>query len=53
MNAVSSVSLATLLIAAATLCGNAEDVAAECFAKEVEAHVTQQFSIYWAAIGQP
>ena len=46
MNAVSRVSLATLLIAAAPLCGNAEDVAAECFAKEVEAHVTQQFGIY-------
>lgn len=46
MNAVSRVFLATLLIAAAPLCGNAEDVAAECFAKEVEAHVAQQFSIY-------
>ena len=46
MNAVSRVSLATLLIAAAPLCGNAEDVAAECFAKEVETHVTQQFRIY-------
>jgi hypothetical protein len=34
------------VIAAAPLCGNAEDVSAECFAKEVEAHVTQQFGIY-------
>lgn len=40
MNAVSRVSLATLLIVAAPLCGNAEDVAAECFA------LPQLMSIY-------
>ena len=45
MNAVSRASPATSSTAAAPLCGNAEGVAGECFAKEVETHVTQQFRI--------